>query len=247
MWQLETQNPRQNIAFSPGAAASGAVQAGPWEVRMAITFKPTLEHVLGFRHGPRAAEPPPGNVWDYWQGLSPQAPRIARKTIATYFPGLRPSALRCSQIPRSSQTLGFLWPELVPSIELDRRLGLEFEDVPLWAPTDAYPKAYKMTPQAMHAIQPELVDQCGRNFFEAAIDLAAKVGVGRVGVMCSHVPYADAGARYARKLLGISKDDGWLPGKGFGSGAFVHLAFKADGELVSCDYHPAPKVWKRWF
>jgi len=213
---------------------------------MAIKFNPALQHVLGFRHGPRAANPPPGNVWDYWRLLSQEAPEIARKTVATYFPGLSPKALRCSQLPRSSMTLGFLWPELVSSIELDRRLGFEFENLSQWAPLDAHADAYSMTPQAQHAVQPELVDQCGLNFFDAAKDLAAVVGVGRVGAMCSHVPYADAGARQARKLLGISDGDGWLPGSGFGSGAFVHLAFK-DGTLASCDYYPAPKLRKRWF
>ena len=221
--------------------------ARPQEGPLAITFKPTLQHVLGFRHGPRAANPPPGNVWDYWRLLSPQAPEIARLTVETNFPRLRPSALRCSQLPRSSMTLGLLWPELVSEIELDERLGFAFKDLKTWAPIDAYPNAYDMTPQAQHAIQPELVDQCGLGFFEAAKDLAAKVGVGRAGAMCSHVPYADAGARHARKLLGIREGDGWLPGNGFGSGAFVHLAFKADGMLASCDYYPAPKLKKRWF
>lgn len=220
-----------------------------------IHFNPNLAHVLGFRHGPRAANPPAGNVWDYWRMVSPKAPEIAERTVKTYFPDLVPAALRCSQIPRSAQTLGLLWPNLVPKVKLDRRLAFEFENLKQWAPIDAYSNAYDMTPQEQHSIQPDLVDQCGINFFEAATSLAHAVGIGRVGAMCSHVPYADAGARHARKILGITEGDGWLPGNGFGSGAFVHLAFKSlephpsdefdlrhRHYLVSCDYYPVPEV-----
>jgi hypothetical protein len=208
---------------------------------MAIEFNSKLAHVLGFRHGPRAANPPAGNVWDYWRLVSPKAPAIAERTVKTYFPNLVPAALRCSQIPRSSQTLGLLWPDLVSQIVLDRRLGFEFEDLGNWAPIDAYPNAYDMTPQQQHAIQPELVDACGEGFFAATRDLAVRVGVGRVGALCSHVPYADAGARRARRELGITADDGWLPGSGFGSGAFLHLGFDLRAaRLMHCDYYPVP-------
>ena len=161
----------------------------------AIVFDPKLAHVLGFRHGSRDQLPPAGNAWDYYRMLGPQAPEVARRTVATYFPGLVPAAQRCSQIPRSPETLRLLWPDLVSEIRLDRRLGIEFEDVPQWAPCDANPKAYEMTPQQMHALQPELVDQCGHNFLAAADDLAEVVGIGQVGVMCSHMPIADCGAR----------------------------------------------------
>lgn len=213
-----------------------------------IVFDPNLAHVLGFRHGPRAANPPPYNLWDYWRMLSPEAPVIAARTVKTYFPGLVPAALRCSQIPRSPATLGFLWPDLVPKIQLERRLGFEFEDLAMWAPMDAHADAYFKTPQWGHELQPGLVDQCGENFFFAARDLAEDVGEGHVGVMCSHVPYADAGARYARRLLKLGADiDYWLPGDGFGSGAFVHLGFELNPDrelkptkLVLCDYYPVP-------
>ena len=205
-----------------------------------IHFDPNLIHVLGFRHGPRAARPPAGNVWDYFRMLSPEAPAIARRTIAAYFPDLVPVALRCSQIPRSAQTLGLLWPDLVSQIKLDRRLAFEFEDLPKWAPIDEYPNAYDMTPQEQHSIQPDLVDQCGLHFVGATRVLVEVVGVGRVGVMCSHVPYADAGARLARQRLGIHENDGWLPGRGFESGAFVHFSFTADSTLVGCEYYPVP-------
>ena len=220
-----------------------------------IYFDPKLAHVLGFRHGPRAANPPAGNVWDYWRMLSPKAPTIAARTVKTYFPDLVPAALRCSQLPRSAQTLGLLWPDLVPLIKLDRRLGFEFEDLEKWAPMDAYPDAYFKTPQWAHELQPNLVDECGRNFSNAAYGLSKVVGPGNVGVLCTHVPYADAGARKARIDLGMfHENEGWLPGDGFGSGAFVHLAYKeyvphwtdevprmGDGyELASCDYYPVP-------
>ena len=66
------------------------------------------------------------------------------------------------------------------------------------------------------------------------------LGLGKVGVMCSHMPIADAGARLARLELGITENDGWLPGSGFGSGAFVHLAFNWGGSIASCDYYPVP-------
>ena len=212
-----------------------------------IKFDPKLSHVLGFRHGPRAARPPAGNVWDYHQMLSTKAPEIARLTKAVFFPDIVPVELRCSQIPRSAQTLGLLWPELIPQIKLDRRLGIEFEDIPLWSAIDGYPNAYDMTPQDQHSLCPYLVDKCGRNFLEAARVLAGfvgHVGLGHVGVMCSHMPIADCGARFARLALGITENDGWLPGTGFGSGAFVHLGFvqhycESFFDLVSCEYYPA--------
>ena len=206
---------------------------------MTIEFKKGLAHVLGFRHGSRAQVPPPGNAWDYFMMLGEKVPEDARRIVRTYFPELVPAALRVSQIPRSAQTLFMLWPELVPQIRLDRRLGIEFEDVPQWAPCDAVSDAYNMTPQQMHELQPDLVDQCGQNFMAVADDLAKVVGAGKVGAMVSHMPIADCGARFARKRLGITEDDGWLPGKGFGSGAFVHLAYDS-GQLVSCDYYPVP-------
>ncbi|MEK7601205.1 MAG: hypothetical protein AAB480_01585 [Patescibacteria group bacterium] len=220
-----------------------------------ISFSPNLAHVLGFRHGPRAANPPAGNVWDYDTGLSQKAWGIARRTIDTYLPGIEPVGMSCSQIEaRSRPTLIFLWPHLAARIQMDRRLGIERHDVPKWAPCDAHPNPYSMTPQEMHALQPDLVDECGRNFLNAAYDLAVNVGLGKIGAMCSHVPFADAGARRARLKLGIKESDGWLPGKGFETGAFVHLAF---GErtphwtdeipfppgskfLFSCEYYPVP-------
>src|SRR3989344_8054094 len=208
-----------------------------------ISFDPKLSHVLGFRHGPRAARPPAGNVWDYHQMLSTKAPEIARLTKAVFFPDIVPVELRCSQIPRSAQTLGLLWPELIPQIKLDRRLGIEFEDIPLWKACDDMPNPYDATPQEQHAVCPDLVDQCGRNFLEVARILAGFVshlGLGKVGVMCSHMPIADAGARLARLERGITETDGWLPGSGFGSGAFVHLAFNWGGSIASCDYYPVP-------
>ena len=207
----------------------------------AIVFASNLAHVLGFRHGPRAARPPAGNVWDYWQMVHPEkGPADARRVVKTYFLDLVPYALRCSQIPRSAQSLGLLWPILVPQIKLDRRLAFEFEDLHIWAPSDQYPNAYDMTPQEMHAIQPGLVDECGQKFMSVARDLAELTGIGHVATMCSHVPYADAGARAARLELGITENGGWLPGSGFGSGAFVHLVFTVAGKLAHCEYYPVP-------
>lgn len=205
-----------------------------------IEFDPKLAHVLGFRHGPRAARPPAGNVWDYFRGLAPEAREIAQRTVDAYFPDLRPVALRCSQLPRSSQTLEYLWPDLVPQIKLDRRLGFQFEALKMWARIDKYANAYDMTPQEQHAIIPDLVDQCGGEFLLAAYELAAIIDRGQVAAMCSHVPYADAGARLARMKLGIFENDGWLPGSGFGSGAFVHLSFNHALQIVHCEYYPVP-------
>jgi hypothetical protein len=207
-----------------------------------ISFDPNLAHSLVFRHGPRAAVPPAGNVWDYYMGLSPKAPEIAKRTIATYFPDLVPSALRCSQIPRSAQTLGLLWPELIPQIKLDRRLGIEFEEIGQWAPIDAYANAYDMLPQRQFEIQSDLVTKSGQGLFDAASDLAQAVGVGNVGAICSHMPFADMCARLARLSLGITRNGGWLLDNGFGSGAFVHLAFEASRKLLSCEYYPVPEI-----
>src|SRR3989338_2511676 len=99
---------------------SSAVPNTSKEEKMAaIKFEPNLAHVLGFRHGPRAANPPAHNVWDYWRLVDTvKGQEIARRTVATYFPNLIPAVLCCSQLPRSSQTLGFLWPDLVTAIEL---------------------------------------------------------------------------------------------------------------------------------
>lgn len=213
-----------------------------------IVFDPKLSHVLGFRHGPRNKIPPVGSVWDYYMMLSGKAAEIAQRTVSTYFPDLVPAALRCSQIPRSAQTLGLLWPDLVPQIKLDRRLGIEFEDVGQWAAIDQFDNAYDMTPQRQYELCPALIDKCGHNFLATARDLVATMGIGKVGAMCSHMPIADCGARFARLSLGITEGDGWLPGSGFGSGAFVHLTFglKFAGELgpeyvlTGCTYYPVP-------
>lgn len=207
-----------------------------------IVFDPDLSHVLGFRHGPRAALPPQGNAWDYYMGLSPKAADVAYDTVAYYIPQLVPAALRCSQIPRSSQTLALLFPGLIPQIKLDRRLGIEFEQIIEWAAIDAMPDVYNTTPQQQHAVCPDLVDKCGENFFNAARDLSIEVGRGNVGVMCSHMPIADAGARVANSILNqFPENDFWIPGSGFGSGAFVHFAFiPHSGALVHAQYYPVP-------
>ncbi len=208
-----------------------------------ITFDPHLAHALEFRHGPRDEAPPPFNVWDYWRLLSPKAAEIAQLMRTTYLPeGFAPDGLWCSQLPRSSQTLGIMWPKQISTIVLDRRLGIEFEDIATkWAQYDKHPDMYEWTPQRQHALDPALVDACGLGLFRAASDPAAGVGVGKVGVGCSLMPIADSAARHANKLLGLHVDnDGWLPGKGFGSGAFVHFAFTAARELVHCQYYPVP-------
>lgn len=221
-----------------------------------IYFDPKLAHVLGFRHGPRAANPPAGNVWDYDTGLNGEkAWQIARRTFKTYLPGIEPIAIACSQIEaRSRPTLIFLWPHLASRIYTDRRLGIERHDVPKWAPCDKHPNPYSMTPQEMYALQPDLLDECGRNFANASYDLAKFVGIGKVGALCSHVPFADAGARAAnRRLQKFGENDFWLPGNGFETGAFVHLTYErnwpqpgdevvnsAPYRLADCDYYPVP-------
>ncbi len=222
-----------------------------------IHFDPSLAHVLGFRHGPRAANPPLGDVWDYDRGLNGEkAWKIARRTIDTYLPGIEPVAMSCSQIEaRSRPTLILLWPHLASRIQMDRRLGLERHEVPKWAPCAARPDAYSMTPQEMHALQPDLVDECGRDFANASYDLAKFVGIGKIGALCSHAPYADAGARNANlDLQKFRENDFWLPGNGFETGAFIHQAYRRriphwsdempappDAlELASCEYFPVP-------
>jgi len=209
-----------------------------------IRFDPSLAHVLCFRHGPRAAPPPAGNSWDYWRMLSqPDAPAIAKRTVGTYFPDLVPAALRCSQIPRSAQTLGLLWPDLVSDIRLDRRLGIEFEDVPQWRTIDARADAYNMSAYEQYEMLPALIDLHGIESFNAGTDLATEVEAGRVGVMCSHVPIADAFARYVRKVLTFTENDCWLPVHRFEPGAFVHVGYRMldfKYRPVFCEYHQVP-------
>ena len=98
----------------------------------AIWFDPDLMHVLGFRHCPRAARPPVGNVWDFHMGLSEKAPLIAKKTRELYFPDLIPEAMRFSQIPRSLRTLELLWPNFDGEVKKDRRLGIDESQVSEW-------------------------------------------------------------------------------------------------------------------
>lgn len=207
----------------------------------AILFDPHLSHVLGFRHGPRAARPPDGDVWDFEMMLSEQAPAIATRTVAAYFPKLEPAMLRCSPIPRSRKTLELLWPGLSNEIEEDPRLGLRRGDEQLWKAIDVR-GAYDMTPQEMFASARGIVEGSGRSFLAAALDLAFDVGIGAVGALCSHSPFADVAARLARLELGITENDGWLPGSGFQSGAFLHLAYDARGALELCRYYPAPEA-----
>lgn len=233
-----------NLGYPTGSCNDGStvIQLRKGTEMKKPVFDQKQKHVLVFRHGPRAVVPPPGNVWDYYMMLRADAQQIAQRTIAAYFPELMPVALRCSQIPRSAQTLGFLWPALVSQIRLDRRLGNEFEEIGLWAPIDAYADAYDMLPQRQFEIQPDLVTKSGQGLFDAAKDLALEISLGKVGALCSHMPFADMCARLARLELGISENDGWLPGSGFGSGAFVHLAFDASGNIASCEYYPVPSA-----
>lgn len=203
-------------------------------------FDPNHKHVLVFRHGPRAAVPPVGNVWDYYMPVDfVKGPQVAKRTREQLLPGVMPVQLRCSQIPRSSQTLYYLWPELVAKIRLDKRLGCEFDEIGRWAPIDAFPDAYNMTPQRQFEIQPDVVMDAGAGVLIASFHLAREIGAGEVGAMCSHMPFADVCAREARKLLGITENDSWLP-EGFGSGAFVHLELDLTESLVACDYYPVP-------
>ncbi|HEY4522531.1 MAG TPA: hypothetical protein VJH91_02770 [Candidatus Paceibacterota bacterium] len=202
----------------------------------AIHFAQHLAHVLAFRHGPRERLPSDGNVWDLTADVSEEYAAIARATVAAYFPTLRPKALRCSQIKRSRTSLRHLWPALADEIIEDPRLGLTEQDLPLWKDINV-PGAYNMTPQDMMAGAPEVVGRSGKMLRAVADDLAEMVGSGNVGILCSHSPFADVAARDARIELGLRSNDGWLPGKGFESGAFLHFGYYSNGALKFCDYY----------
>lgn len=205
-----------------------------------IEFDPQLCHVLGFRHGPRLTPPPKGNVWDFTMDVSPEDAVVGARTVSTYFPHIVPAAMRCSPLPRTHTTLCNRWSDLFDQIGVDARLGILRSDIPRWNKIDAMPDAYNAIPQDYLAIDCDLMLEAGRNWLAANKSLAMIIGRGKVAVTCSHFGNADTGVYLARRNMGVMDNDGWLPGKGFQSGAFVHLSYTKDGWLVYCRYYPVP-------
>ena len=205
----------------------------------AIRFDPKLAHVLGFRHFSRAQVPLEGDVWDFDMGLAPGAAVAARRVRTMYLPHVVPAALIKSPVSRTGDSLALLWPELASRITKDSRLGIERGEEHLWARLDALPDAYNVTPQQAYVADPDIMEKSARAYLDASFDAVKRLGAGGIVATCSHAGIADCAARMARLGFGVTENDGWLPGKGFESGGFVHLAYYV-GALVHCQYYPVP-------
>lgn len=211
-----------------------------------IVLRTDLAYARIWRHFPRAKRPPEypkSRVWQLEMGLHPDSPKIAARILNAYFPGgYEPKERRVSQIEtRSPPTLKLLNPTINLPLIRDSRLGIFPEDEPEWKVIDDLPKAYDMLPQVQHALLPELVDRCGRGVLAVARDIAFDVGLGNFGDACSHMPFADAAARLANQKLGLfAENNFWLPGDGYGSGAFTDYGYTEAGNLVECKYYSVP-------
>ncbi|MDO8521773.1 MAG: hypothetical protein Q7S08_00605 [bacterium] len=132
------------------------------------------------------------------------------------------------------------WPHLANRIETDSRLGIERGEEALWAKIDLLHDAYNTIPQAYFAMDPGVMFQSGHALLAASVKCATRVSMGGFGVLCTHFGILDMAIRLARLQMGVTENDGWLPGNGTQSGAFAVLSYTSQWELCHCQYYPVP-------